>query len=419
MGDVLEHAAGRFGADLDELVVACRARIEQADAWARIAAAALAPTLSAGSGASQSLTAGAARSASAPYHGLRTPQLGLTLSASYQLDLWGRLRDSAEAARLDGEAARFDRAAVALTTEGAVASLYLQLLAAQDRLAVARRNVALAEDVLKAVRARKAAGTSSALDEAQQDSVTAQARAAIPPLEQTVAQSRNTLAVLLGETPETARIAGGSLLRLRAPVLRASLPAELLRRRPDVAEAEAKFYAQGFAVDAARKAFLPNVALAGQGGFASQTLAHLLSPQAAAYTLAASLAEPVFDGGALQGEVDAQRGRYHELLELYRKQILTALSDVENALVALRKTRETLRLDQEATVAAGKAYQAADLLLRGGTIDMITLSTTEKTYFSALDVEVQARAAWFQAGVALFLALGGGVESGRVAAAEK
>lgn len=389
-------------------IKAAVARIEQADAQAEVTAAALYPTLTANGVASQTYSPPFARSIQPPYKPLHSPLFGLTFTAAYQLDFWGKNRDSAQSAQLNAQAARFDRDVVALSTEAALANLYFQLLEAQDRLTVARNNVDLATRVLRAVRARKSVGTSSVLDEAQQETIVAQQRAAIPPLEQAIAQTRNTIAVLLGRTPETSHVAGGSLLRLRVPAIRAGLPAQLLSRRPDVAEAEAKFAAQGFAVDAARAALLPGASLSGTNGLLSETAQNLFNGQAAAYSIAASLAQPILDGGALEGQLNQQRGRYTELLEDYRKQILTALADVENGLVGVKQTQERLRLQGEAVVASRKGFDAAELLLSGGTIDIVTLATTENAYFQALDSEVQARAACFQAATALFLALGGG-----------
>jgi NodT family efflux transporter outer membrane factor (OMF) lipoprotein len=387
---------------------AAAARIEQADAQSMATAAVLYPTLAAGGAASQTLTPGVARSIEPPYTILRQPLLGLNLNASYQLDFWGRNRDNAKAAALLAQASRFDRDVIALSTEATLANLYFQLLTAQDRLRVARQNVELAANVLRAIKGRRSVGTSSALDEAQQETIVAQQRANIPPLERAVGQSRNTIAVLLGVTPESAKTDGGSLVSLHIPAIRPGLPAQLLARRPDVAEAEVRFTSQGFSVDAARAAFLPNISLTGQTGLENAVLRNLLTPQAGAYALAASLAQPIFDGGALQGQLDLQKGKYKEALEDYRKQILTALADVDNGLVGLKTSREQVRLQQEATNSAKKASDAALLQLRAGTIDIVTLATTENTYFQAEDALVQARSGYFQSASTLFQALGGG-----------
>jgi NodT family efflux transporter outer membrane factor (OMF) lipoprotein len=273
---------------------------------------------------------------------------------------------------------------------------------------VARENVKLASTVLDAIKAKKLVGTSSALDEAQQATIVAQQRANIPPLEQTAAQSRVALAVLIGVPPERSRIAGGSLDRLTVPPIRPGLPSQLLLRRPDVAEAQANFLAEVHAAESARDAFYPSFSLTGSAGLASEAVSSLLNPHYAAYALAASVAQPILDGGALQGQLDLEKGKAREALDLYRKQVLTAFADVESALVALQQGAEKLRADRDALAWAKKAYDAALLQLRAGTIDIVTLATNENTYFQAEDAAVQARSAYVQAAVALYQALGGG-----------
>ncbi len=150
-------------------------------------------------------------------------------------------------------------------------------------------------------------------------------RRSIPPLEQTLRQTRNNLAVLLGQTPESMTIKGGSLTRLNFPRIAPGLPSEVLLRRPDVAEAEARLASQEFSVLQARAAFFPSVTLTSLYGFQSALLSTLLlRPDAIALQLAGTLTQPIFDGWSLQGQYDLQKGRYSELAALYRKQILTA-----------------------------------------------------------------------------------------------
>jgi multidrug efflux system outer membrane protein len=389
-------------------IKAAVARIAQAEAQARVAAAALYPTFAVGSTAAGAQVPGASRAYSPPFHDLRTSAFGLNLNASYELDFWGKNSDGAASARLSAEASRFDRDVVALSTTASVVNSYFQILAAQDRLSVAHQNVALAEKVLRAIVARRAVGTSSALDEAQQATIVAQQRANVPLLEQIELQTRNLLVVLLGRTPESVSIRGGSLERLSVPRVRAGLPAALLLRRPDVAAAEDQLAAQGLAVNVARAAFFPNVTLTGQYGLLSEMAKNLFTPQAAAFSLAGSLAQPIFNGGALEGQLDAQKGKFDELLQNYRKQILTAFADVENGLIGLSKTGEQLQLRKRAVESAQKAYDAAFLQLQTGTMDIATLATVQNGLFQAEDALVQARSAHFQAATTLYQALGGG-----------
>jgi outer membrane protein TolC len=220
-------------------IAAAAARIEQAEAQAKIAAVGLFPQISGTGDASYARTPGTTRSSNAPFHATLSQSYGLGLSASYALDFWGRYRATAEAGRLLAEMSRYDRDTVVLSTTASVANTYLALLAAQDRLAIARENIASASEILKAERARLAVGTATALDVAQQESLLAQQRAALPGLTLQLAQNRNLLAVLLGRTPESVTVKGGSLRRLSVPRIRPGLPSQLLVRRPDIASAEA------------------------------------------------------------------------------------------------------------------------------------------------------------------------------------
>jgi NodT family efflux transporter outer membrane factor (OMF) lipoprotein len=389
-------------------IAAAVARIAQAEAQAHVSAAALYPTIAAGGTGGQALIPGVDRAFRPPYNDLRTNVMGLNLNATYEIDFWNKNHDAAASAGLAWQASAFDRDVVALSTTASVVNLYFQILAAQDRLRVAHKNVALAEHVLRAISSRRSVGTSSALDEAQQATIVAQQRANVPPLEQTELQSRNLLVVLLGRTPESVSIKGGSLERLSDPAVRAGLPSKLLLRRPDVAAAEESLAAQGLAVNVARAAFFPDVTLTGQYGIISEVFKNLFTPQAAAYALAASLAQPIFNGGALQGQVDLQKGKFAELLADYRKTILTSFSDVENGLIAVSKTAEQLRLQKLAVQSAQRAYDDAYLQLQTGTMDIVTLAVVENTLFSAEDTLVQVRSAHFQATTTLYQALGGG-----------
>lgn len=416
-----------LGDNLD--IAAAAARIQQADAQARVSSAALWPSISmqdiarttrtpgttlnigsAGSGfnpgsSNNVLSTSNSNTLPNPRH-FGFFQLGL--SASYEIDFWGKNEDASQAARLLANANRFDRDVVEISTVASVLNAYLQVVAAQDRLRIAQQNVKLASQVFAAINARLEVGTATALDVAQQETVLAQQRASIPPLEQTLRQTKNNLAVLLGATPESMTIKGGSLTALTFPRVGTGLPSEMLLRRPDVARAEAQLASQEFSVLQARAAFFPSITLTGTYGLQSALLKNLLRPEAIAWQAAASLAQPLFDGYNLQGQYELQKGRYAELAALYRKQILTALSDTENALIAIDENARRVKLQAQAADASRRAYEAANMRLREGTIDIVTLSTSETAYFSNQDALVQARLAYFQAAVSLYQALGGG-----------
>ena len=390
-------------------IAAAVGRIQQADAQARIQSAGLYPIINGTADAQRNQTPGTLRTkGGGPFFTSVNNTFSFGANASYQVDFFGRYRDLSEAGRLLADATRFDRDTIALTTTAAVANDYLQVLGAQDRLAIARENIRIAERVLDAIKSRVAAGTATALDEAQQASVLAQQRANVPVLEQIAEQTKITLAVLLGRTPESVRIRGGSLDKVTAPVIRPGLPSQLLLRRPDVAAAEYNLASEKFSVEAARAQFFPQIALTGQSGLESIVLRNLLRPDALFFSFASQLTQPIFDGYNIQGQFLQAQGRYKELLEVYKKQILTAFADVENALIAVRQTTQRERLQRLAVDASRRAYQISEQRLREGTIDIVTLSTTEITLFQTQDLLSQIRLARMQSIVSLYQALGGG-----------
>jgi NodT family efflux transporter outer membrane factor (OMF) lipoprotein len=416
------------GDNLD--IAAAVARIQQADAQARVSSAALWPNIamqdiartnripgtttnigSSGGGFNPATTSASSAAASAGSSGFNARHFGffqLGVTASYEIDFWGKNEDASYAARLLANANRFNRDTVEISTVASVLNAYFQVLAAQDRLRIANNNVAIAARVNRAIQARFEVGIASALDTAQQESVLAQQRAAIPPLEQTLRQTRNLLAVLIGQTPESVEVRGGTLTALSYPRVAPGLPSEVLLRRPDVAEAEARLASQEFSVLQARAAFFPSITLTGQYGIQTALLRNLVRPEAVAWQAATNLAQPIFDGFNLQGQYELQKSRYAELAALYRKQILTALSDTENALIAVRETERQLTLRIAAAAAAQRALTAAEMRLQEGTIDIVTLSTTQTTLFQAQDLVAVARLAYFQAATSLYQALGGG-----------
>ena len=262
--------------------------------------------------------------------------------------------------------------------------------------------------MLEAIRQRLEVGTATALDYAQQESVVANQRASVPNLEQAVQQTRNVLAVLVGRTPQSMSVRGGSLDTLKVPGIRAGLPSQLLFQRPDIASAETRLAAQSASVAAARAAFFPTITLTGNAGVASLTLKNLLRPDALAASMAEGLVAPIFTGGNLEGQLKAAEGRQIEALEIYRKSIIQALADVENALIAVEQSAIHEKLQLAAVAAARRAYQITEVRLREGTVDVVTLLNIQLTLFQAQDQLTQVRLQRFQAAVSLYQALGGG-----------
>lgn len=383
-------------------IAAATARIREADAQAEIAGAPLLPAI----GATANVTHERTASGTGALHTFTSFAPGL--NASYELDFWGKNRAAAAAGVSAAQASRFDEATVALTIMSSVATTYFQALELRDRLAVAERNVAAAQTILTALERQEQAGIANALDVAQQATTVSTLNAAIPPLREQLRQTLDALAILIGQPPESVDLTAGALAEIAVPKVAPGLPSELLARRPDVAEAEANLQAANANITVARAAMFPSIQLTGSGGFASTALGSVFNPANGLFALGAGLTQPIFEGGALEGQYENSKARYDELVATYRKSVISAFSNVEDALTAVAQTADQLERQQAATDAARRAYDIAQAQLHAGTINILTVLNTETALFTAEDALVQARFARLQALVSLFNALGGG-----------
>ena len=434
--DGLIATARAYNTDL----AAAAARVVQADAQVRISGAPLLPTVQGvagetyqrtgtgttrSSGSSRSLATaidpltGAPLSSSSSVgssgsvqHYFDFRSYSASLQVSYDLDFWGRNRALAEVAEASAVATRFDQVNVAITVVTSVATTYFQVLAAQDRLRVAERNLRDAERVLAAFRARLTVGTANALDVSQQEALVAGQRALIPSYRNNVEQQRIALGLLTGLPPERLKVVGGSLESLPVPLVAPGLPSEMLARRPDVANAEAQLQSENANIRAARAAFFPDFVLTASGGLTSAALATITGPGTVVAQLAGNLTQTIFDNGQRRGQLNQAKGRYDELLAGYRRAALQSYQDVEQALAALRFTTEQEKLEREAVAVAQRSADIARAQLDAGTIDIITSLNTQNTLYGDLDLLTQVRLARFQALVNLYKALGGGWDGG-------
>jgi len=388
------------------------AQVIQADAQVGISGAPLLPSLT-GTGTAESLRGGSGGGGG----GGGSAQYNLGLTASYMVDFWGKNRATLAAAEENASVSRYNREVVTLTTIVTVANTYFQLLASQDQLRVARRNLAAAERILTLIKSQFSGGTASQLDLSQQEALVATVRASIPPLQVTLEQSIAALALLVARAPANFNVAGGSTSAIAVPRVTPGMPSELLYQRPDIRQAEAQLAASNFSVEAARAAFFPQIQLTAQTGVQSAALASLFGPGAWFYTLSAGLTQPLFDGFLLESELKQAKGVQLQDLQAYRKAVLSAFADVEKALVALAKFSLQERLQAEAVAASRKAFDVSETQYRGGTVNLLTVLQTEQTLFTAENTLVQVRLSKLLAASSLFQALGGGWTPGGTLAA--
>jgi multidrug efflux system outer membrane protein len=396
-------------------IAAAIARVRQADAQVRIAGAPLLPNISGSANASWqhegintgttlvTNNGGIGSNSSFDFH-----SYSAGLSASYELDFWGRNRAARQSAVASSMFSRFDQQTVALTVVTDVANTWFTALSLADRLAVARGNLAAAEHTLAVIQGRFDAGTANQLDIAQQASLVAGVRATIPNFISLLEQEIIALGILTGQPPERIHVQPGTLTALELPLVASGLPSELLARRPDVASAEAQLVAQNFSITVARAAFFPSIQLTASAGYQAPALNRLITPGGALASLAEGLTLPIFDGGTLRGQLDLAKGRYDELLADYRKAVVQAFTDVDTALTAWRYATEQEALQGIAVETARRAATIAQAQMEAGTVDITTVLTAETTLFSAEDILVQVRLARAQALLNLYKALGGG-----------
>jgi outer membrane protein, multidrug efflux system len=426
--DAFEHAAAATGAawpaqdwyrgfgseELNTLVdlavgnntdlAGARERVAQADARARQAGAAILPSVT--GNANANFLAGHSQQGSGHEFDWFT-----MLSASYEVDFWGKNRSTANAALLQAGASRAERDTLALTLLGGVADQYFQVLALRERLSIARSNRDAAQKILDAVQARFNAGVGSPVELATQKAALNRAQIAISDLEQLEMQARAALAVLLGREPEHFEIAGQSLDRLREPVVSAGLPSELLQRRPDIATAEDNLRASSASVAAARAALFPSLALTASAGVQNPALpATVLTIPGvgSSFAVAANLTQPIFDRGRLRAQRDEASAKERELLAAYRAAIIAALVDVENALGTVQHLDAARDFQSGSLEESERAFQGARLRYQAGSGDFLTLLESQRTLYAARDQFTQYRLARLQALIALCKALGGG-----------
>jgi outer membrane protein, multidrug efflux system len=408
-----------FGsAQLDDLIAqaqranddlgAAIARVQQADAQVMVAGAPLLPALAVSGTATRQREKASITAAPGTTPVVTFNQFAPQVSATYQLDFWGKNRALYNAARFTANATRYDRATVELTVMTSVATTYFQAIELHDRLEVAEQDLSTARAILKDLTFEATVGTATALDVAQQATTVATINASIPPLRQQLRQTVDALAVLTGRMPQELEAPVGTLNDLSEPVVGPGLPSELLARRPDVAEAEAQLMSANANIQAARAAFFPSINLTADGGFVSTALTGLISPANRVWALTGGVTQDIFQGGALVGGYRLNKARYAELLSDYHKSVISAFGNVEDALVAAQQTAEQYQRQQDAVAKARRAYEITEIQLHAGTVNVLTVLNTQSALFTAEDALVQVRFAHLQSLVQLFNALGGG-----------
>lgn len=341
--------------------------------------------------------------------------------ASWEIDLFGGTRRGVEAATADLEASRADLADVRVSLVAEVVQDYVDLRAYQQRLAIARANLGTQKETAQIAEWRFMAGLAGATDVEQAKTSLAQTQAAIPDLEIGVDAAKNQLALLLGKTPGSLheRLAETRPLPEIPSVLATGLPAELLLRRPDLIAAERRLAAETARTGQKLAQRFPSLTLGGSFGWQAYSLGALGGSETIVRALTGTLAATLFDGGRLRAAVAAQDAVQEQALVSYEASVLTALGEVEDALVAHAAAYDRIAARRAAVESARKAAGLARQLYQSGLTDFQTVLDTERTRLSAEDGLASAQASLAGSLVKLYKALGGGWSPDQTPNAEK
>ena len=399
LGDAQLSALVEQALQANPSLAAAQAALRQARAQRDVTAAGLVPSLN-GSGSAQRSHSGNATGNS----------FSLGLDASWELDVFGRLASGLSASDAEVRSAQATLAGARVSLAAEVALAYIELRNLQQRLQIARSNLASQQETLQITDWRMQAGLTTSLATEQAKASVAQTAAQVPALQASLAQSRHALAVLTGQSPQSldAQLAASAPVPRAPAQLALQIPAETLRQRPDVVAAEARVAAALARVSQADAARYPGFRLGGSLGLRALTLGTLTQGSSVVGALLSSISVPLFDGGAARAQVRVQEAGLEQARQNYVATVLTALQEVEDALAALQGDALRLEQLQVAAEAAANAALLAQQRYAGGLVDFQTVLETQRSQLSSQDSLANATATLTADHVRLYKALGGG-----------
>ncbi|MGD8617915.1 MAG: efflux transporter outer membrane subunit [Gammaproteobacteria bacterium] len=330
-----------------------------------------------------------------------------TLSAGWELDLWGRIRRATEASRADLLAQDENRRTVILSLVSAVANTYVTLRQLDRQLEVSQDTLATRAEALRLFKLKFRGGVISELELAQVKVEYEQAAAAIPPIERRIALTENALSVLLGHNPGSIP-RGKRIDALVLPPVPAGTPSSLLENRPDIRAAEQNLVAANARIGVARAQYFPTISLTGLFGYVSEELDNLLQNSANVWSLGGSALGPIFTGGAITGQVRASEAVQRQALVAYLQTVQTAFRDVDDALVNVQKSREQLAAEGRRVQALRDYAHLARLRYDEGYASYIEVLDAQRSLFDAELQYVSVRGDVYTSLVNTYKAMGGG-----------
>jgi len=329
------------------------------------------------------------------------------LNASWEIDIWGRIRRQTEAARAQLMASEEGRRAVILSLVGSVSGAYINLRDLDRQLDIARATAKSRGESYEIFKLRFAGGIISVLELSQNRSQYEEALASIPPLEKAIAQQENGLSVLLGRNPGPIP-RGRDIDHLALPAIPAGLPSDLLERRPDIRRTEQDLIAANAQIGAAKAAYFPTISLTGLFGYASTSLSNLFDSQSKVWSYGSPITMPIFTAGAIAGQVQAAEAAQQQALFAYQKAIQEAFREVNDSLVSRDRTREQLKAQRRQVEALQQYAATARLRYDNGYTSYIEVLDAERSLFNVQLQYTQTQQVEFQSMINLYLAMGGG-----------
>jgi outer membrane protein, multidrug efflux system len=380
------------------------AKIRQARAQRNVTEAGLLPTVTGGGSAS------GGRSSSKSGNGSGNQTYTGSVTASWEPDFFGRIGNSVTAYQADLEAAQEDLRTTLVSLTAEVAVDYINLRSYQAQLAVTTASLASQEDTYKLTVMRYESGLATELDVAQGKLSVESARASIPALETGIRQSANNIAVLLGERPGAidAEVAGTKPIPTAPAEVAVGVPADLVRRRPDIRSAERQVAAQAARVNVAKADLYPSFSLSGTLSLSSLTILNLFTPGAVATNAAGSVTNTIFNRGKIREQIKVQDAQLDQYLAAYESTVIGALKDVENALTAYSKEQVRRQSLAAATTAAGRAVTLSRDLYSSGLKDFLDVLDAQRSLLTLQNQLAQSDASITTDLVGLYKALGGG-----------
>jgi multidrug efflux system outer membrane protein len=388
-------------------VMIAAANIEQAAAVLTQVRAPLFPQISYGASASRQRFSEKNGTPISP--GVVNPQSNFQLfaGATWEIDLWGRIRRLSEAARANMLASVEARRGVILSLVSSVASSYLQLRGLDEQLAIAKRNLASYKNSVTLFETQFKYGQVSQMNVEQARTQYETAAATIPQLEDQIVQTENAISILLGRNPEPIP-RGKSIYELAVPAVPAGIPSEVLENRPDILQAEQNLISANAQIGAARALYFPTISLTGDYGTSSSELRNLFRGPAETWSYAGSITGPIFTAGAISGQVRQAEAAQQAALLAYQSSIQSAFADVENALIAKQKLADQLEAQGRLVKASTEYERLARLQYDGGYTPYFTVLQAQQQLFPAELNWASIRASLFVSLVNIYKAMGGG-----------